>query len=148
MEENKISKVKQLLYNYTNAEVQAKIPQIEDQEILFVYAYNYNWNNGFDIPQLILDNDKCNQSIALLIFYMADGISYLFDKSYNEKLPQWSDFIKNLYDSILNGKYQNGEIEFRVPLTKVQLFKLKKILTIQEEIFIENIKGKSLYMDL
>ncbi|RGS62181.1 DUF4274 domain-containing protein, partial [Roseburia inulinivorans] len=41
------------------------ISQTEDQEILYVYAYNYNWDNGFDIPQTVLDNKKCDLSIAL-----------------------------------------------------------------------------------
>lgn len=145
MEKNKISKVKSLLYDeYTKEEVQAMVSQIEDQEVLYVYAYNYNWDNGFEIPQLILNNDKCDLSIALLVFYRADGISYLFNKSYNERLPNWSSFIKTVYDSILDGKYQRGEIEFTVPLSKVQLFKLQKILTEKENIFVENIVGKNL----
>lgn len=145
MEKNKISKVKSLLYDeYTKEEVQAMVSQIEDQEVLYVYAYNYNWDNGFEIPQLILNNDKCDLSIALLVFYRADGISYLFNKSYNERLPNWSSFIKTVYDSILDGKYQRGEIEFKVPLSKVQLFKLQKILTEKENIFVENIVGKNL----
>ena len=149
MEENKISKVKLLLYDeYTKEEVQAIVSQIEDQEVLYVYTYNYNWDNGFEIPQLILNNDKCDLSIALLIFYRADGISYLFNKSNNERLPHWSSFIKTVYDSILDGKYQSGGVEFKVPLSKVQLFKLKKLLTEKENIFVENIVGKNLDINL
>ena len=145
MEENKISKVKSLLYDeYTKEEIQAIVSQIEDQEVLYVYTYNYNWDNGLEIPQLILNNDKCDLSIALLVFYSADGISYLFNKSYNDRLPNWSSFIKKLYDSILAGKYQSGGVEFKVPLSKVQLFKLKKILTEKESIFVENVVGKNL----
>ncbi|MGN0304679.1 MAG: hypothetical protein ACI4D2_00830, partial [Lachnospiraceae bacterium] len=87
-------------------------------------------------------------SIALLIFYRADGLSYLEDKSDNANLPQWSSFIKRLYDSILTGKYQRGEIEFKVPLSKVQFFKLKKIITEEENILTENIEGKCLDIDL
>ncbi len=148
MDENKISSVKALLYDTDNDEVKRTIFQTEDQEILYVYAYNYNWDNGFDIPQTVLDNEKCDLSIALLIFYRADGLSYLEEKSDNANLPQWSSFIKRLYDSILTGKYQRGEIEFKVPLSKVQLFKLKKIITEEENIFTENIEGKCLDMDL
>lgn len=149
MEADKISKVESLLYDeYTDAEIQAMVSGIEDQEILYVYTYNYNWDDGFEIPQMILSNNKCDLSIALLIFYRADGISYLFDKTYNEKLPQWSLFIKNLYDSILDGKYQSGEIEFKAPLSKVELFKLKKMLTEEENIFIQDIEGKSLDISL
>ena len=145
METDQIEKVKSLLYDeYTEDEIQAMVSQIDDQEVLYVYTYNYNWDNGFEIPQLVLDNDKCDLSIALLVFYRADGISYLFNKSYNERLPQWSTFIKKLYDSILDGKYRSGEIEFKVPLSKVEVYKLKKILTETENIFIENIAGESL----
>lgn len=126
MDENKISYTKALLYEADHDEVKKTIFQTEDREILYVYAYNYNWDDGFDIPQTVLDNEKCDLSIALLIFYRAEGLSYLADKSDNVNLPQWSSFIKRLYDSILTGKYQRGEIEFKVPLSKVQLFKLKK----------------------
>ena len=148
MDENKISSVKALLYDTDNDEVKRTIFQTEDQESLYVYAYNYNWDNGFDIPQTVLDNEKCDLSIALLIFYRADGLSYLEDKSDNANLPQWSSFIKRLYDSILTGKYQRGEIEFKVPLSKVQFLKLKKIITEEENIFTENIEGKCLDIDL
>ncbi len=148
MDENKVSKVKSLLYDCTNDEVRNIISQIEDPDILYVYVYNYNWDNGFGIPQQILDNNKCNLSIALLVFYRAEGVSYLLDKSYNESLPQWSNFIKKLYDSILDGKYQNAGIEFRAPLSKVELFKLRKVLTEWENIFIESIEGENLDIDL
>jgi hypothetical protein len=148
MDENKISNVKALLYNADNDEVKRTIFQTEDQETLYAYAYNYNWDNGFDIPQLVLDNEKCDLSIALLIFYRADGLSYLADKSDNVSLPQWSSFIKRLYDSIIMGKYQRGEIEFKVPLSKVELFKLNKIITEEEKPFIENIEGKCLDVEL
>lgn len=140
--------IKALLYDTDNDELKRTICEIEEQEILYVYAYNYNWDDGFDIPQTVLDNEKCDLSTALLIFYRADGLSYLEDKSDNANLPQWSFFIKRLYESIVNGKYQRGEIEFKVPLSKVQLFKLKKVITEKENIFTENIEGKCLDIDL
>lgn len=148
MDENKILNVKALLYDADTDKVKRIISQTEDQEVLYIYTYNYNWDNGFDIPQTVLDNEKCDLSIALLVFYKADGLSYLADKSDNINLPQWSFFIKRLYDSILMGKYQKGKIEFKVPVSKVQLFKLKKVITEAENIFIEDIEGKCLDIDL
>ena len=157
MDENKIVNVKALLYDADTDEVKRIISQTEDQEILYVYAYNYNWDNGFDIPQTVLDNKKCDLSIALLIFYRADGLGStivveewenLEDKTDNANLPQWYSFIKRLYDSILTGEYQSGEIEFKVPLSKVQLFKLKKVIAEEENIFTENIEGKCLDINL
>lgn len=148
MGKNKFSEVEKLLYDATNDKVKRFISQNKDQDILYVYAYNYNWDDGFDIPQTILDHENCDLSIALLIFYNADGLTYLYEKSENTNFPKWSSFIKKLYDSILSGKYQKGEIEYKVPLTKVQLYKLKKVLTEEENIFIENIEGKCLDINL
>lgn len=149
MKSNEMSEVRSLLYDeYTNDEIQTSLSQIKEPKTLYVYAYNYNWDNEFEIPQSILNHDECDLSIALLVFYRADGLSYLFDKSYNERLPQWSSFIKNLYDSILSGKYKDGKIEFKVPLSKVELFKLKKVLTEKENVFIEDIIGENFDIDL
>lgn len=148
MEETKIMDLKALLFDSTNGEIKTIISQIEDQEFLYVYMYNYNWDNGFEIPQAVLDNDNCDLSIALLIFYRADGLRYLVDKSDNVNLPQWQSFIKKLYDAILSGRYQRGKIAFKVQLSKVQLYKLSKGLKEQEKIFIENIEGKCVDIDL
>lgn len=148
MNENKILKVKSLLYNVDIDETKEAIFQIQDQEILYMYTYNYNWDNGFVIPQIILDNKKCDLSIALLIFYRVDGLRYLANKSDNEKLSHWFSFVKKLYYSILTGKYQRGKIGFKVPLSRVQIFKLKKVISEKENIFIENIEGKCLDIDL
>lgn len=148
VEGKKILKIKSLLYDCTNDDVRRIISKIEDQEVLYMYAYNYNWDNGFEIPQAIIDNDKCTLSTALLLFYRADGVSYLLEKSFNYNLAPWSEFIKKLYNSILNNKFQIGEIGFRVQLSKVQLCKLKKVLVKQENIFIESIEGVNLDIDL
>lgn len=144
MEQNIFLKIKSMLYESAKEDILTIISRIEEPEILYVYIYNYNWDNGFEIPQLILDNDKCDLSIALLIFYSADGSSYLLDKSNDRNLPQWYMFVKKLYDSILRGKYKCGKIQFKVPLSKVQIFKLKKILTEQEDIFFMDIEGENL----
>lgn len=144
MEESKVAMIKELLYDCTKDKAQSIIFQIRDSEILYVYMYNYNWNNGFEIPQMVLDSSACDLSIALLIFFSADGSSYLFDKSFNKNLPQWFSFIKRLYNSILDKKYPNTGIEFKVPLPKVQIYKLEKMLAESEKIFIKNIEGKKL----
>ena len=89
MDENKIVNVKALLYDADTDEVKRIISQTEDQEILYVYAYNYNWDNGFDIPQTVLDNKKCDFSIALLIFYRAGGLGSTI------VVEEWEKYEKN-----------------------------------------------------
>ena len=119
MEDSKILQAKRLLYDLSNEEVMSIISSTDDMELLYTYLYNYNWDDGFEIPQIILDNEKCDLSTALLIFYGADGMTYLQNKSGNENLPKWQVFIEKLYNSILNGKYTKGQIAFRIPLSKV-----------------------------
>lgn len=144
MEEAKILTVKEMVYNKDSREILNFISQTNDTELLYNFAYNYNWENGFDIPMAIINNRACNLSIALLIFYRADGFTYLQNEAENQNLPQWSFFIKQLYESIMKGKYERDNIGFKVPLSKIQIFKLKKILTSEENIFIDDIQGKDL----
>ena len=146
--EDKIANVKMLLYDYSKDEVKKIISQTKDPEILYMYMYNYNWDNGFEIPQEVLKNESCDLSTALLIFYRADGVTYLFKKECSQDSLQWVSFVQNLYNSILKASYQNTSIGFKPDLSKIQLFKLKKILTEQENIFLQNIKGKDLNIEL
>ena len=134
MEDSKILKIKKLLYDLSKEEVISIISNTDDLELLYTYLYNYNWDDGFEIPQIILDKDRCDLSTALLAFYSADGVSYLLNRLENENLPKWHVFIKNLYNFILNRKYVKGQIAFKISLSKVQIFKLKKILSEDEAI--------------
>lgn len=59
---------------------------------------DYNWDDGFDLPKELLENHDCDLALALEIFFLADGYSYLID---------------------------NQRRTFQNPLTKVQRYKLK-----------------------
>lgn len=89
MDENIIVNVKTLLCDADTDEVKRIISQTEDQEILYIYIYNYNWDNGFDIPQTVLDNKICDLSIALLIFYRAGGLGSTI------VVDEWEKYEKN-----------------------------------------------------
>ena len=49
---------------------------------------------------------------------------------------------------IKDKKYKKSDIEFKVPLNKVQLYKLKKELSEDEYIFVETIEGRILDFEL
>ena len=144
----KTAQVKTMLYDLTKDEVLRIIPNVEDPEILYLYTYNYNWDNGFEIPQAIISSDKCTLSTALLLFYRADGASYLLEKSVNGNFSPWSKFIEKLYDGILDNEFRTGEIEFNVPLSKTQLYKIKKGLLEKETVFVEHIEGRNWDIDV
>lgn len=86
----------------------------------------YNWDDGFELPKELLENPDCDLALALEIFYLADGYSYLTDKSRSTSLKEWKLFVEKLYADILEGKYTQTASIFANPLTKVQRYKLKK----------------------
>ena len=133
--------IKSHIYNDTNEKAIEYISSVNDEETLYIYSNNYNWDNGFQIPTSIIHNSACTLSVALLIFYLADGITYLESKEKNSNLPEWSLFIKELYNKIINNTFSKGTVHFSAELSKVQEYKIKKILSDEELIFITDIPG-------
>ncbi len=134
--------IQNLLYNMSYQDVKKSLSSCTNSTTLHVYAFNYNWNDGFDLPQTIIDNPACTLGTALMIFYLADGYRYLCEKNESSDIPEWLSFISKLYTSICNGKYTDTSIAFSVPLSKVQIFKLKKQLSENEQIFVTPIDGE------
>lgn len=136
-----INEIKKHLYNDNIDNAINYVKQITDEETLYVYANNYNWDNGFSIPTAILDNKSCSLSVALLIFHLADGLTYIEKKVTNPNLPEWSHFIGSLYERIVSNEFSTGKVSFAPELSKVQLFKIKKLLNESEQIFVNDIIG-------
>ena len=137
MDKSKKLFIEQLLYNKSKKDVLQTVGKIEDTEILHVFAYNYNWDNGFATLQKILNNKYCDLSTALMIFYLSDGLKYLENKQYDiSKTKEWYEFIENLYNNIINKQFIRSGIKFEPLLNNVQLYKLKKQLNENESIFI------------
>ena len=139
VENIKLKAIEQLLYSCDNDETMKALKNCEDNEFLYVYMYNYNWDNGFEIPEIVMGNSNCDLSTALLIFYCADGITYLENEHSETLLGKWKDFLDKLYSKIISGEYSESDIKFKVPLSKIQLYKLKKWLSNIEEIFIREV---------
>ena len=119
-------RIAHLLYHGTLAENREYLKEALSEEELYIYAYNYNWENGFSIPELILKHPACSLEIALLVFYRGDGYTFLTNQDDEDETSKWYIFIKNLHDNSICGKYQLGQTAFSIPLSKVQIYKLKK----------------------
>ena len=115
-----------------------------DSKLLYILAYNYNWDGGFEIPICISNSKYCTLSTALLLFYRAEGELYLQNKHNDNSDKEWYSFISELYKKILLNVYPNSDIQFRCPLTKVQIYKLSKQLSEGEKVFITEIPGENL----
>lgn len=103
------------------------------------YLQDYDWDDGFEIPKAILQKECCTLQIALQIFWLADGYTYLQDKEGDPVQPEWTAFMAGLYRDILAGKYMVGKLAFEPELNKVQIYKFKKHLSEEELIFISPI---------
>jgi hypothetical protein len=123
-----LQKLRELLYSEDHNSIIAEMKRLDSPLYLHIYAANYNWNNGFEIPQAILGNKNCDFGTGLLMFYRADGYRIMESKDAlaESNLSEWKEFICILYQRILENSFSTNTISFAPPLTKVQVFKLRK----------------------
>ncbi|WP_416876448.1 DUF4274 domain-containing protein, partial [Kitasatospora sp. SC0581] len=60
MEKKDIIFLEKLLYKKDKSYVISQLANINNSLLLHYFAANYNWNNGFDIPTVILENENCD----------------------------------------------------------------------------------------
>ena len=135
--------ISELLYSDSKKYIINEIEGISDSKLLHIFASNYNWDNGFDIPYSVINNENCDLGTALMIFYRADGYRVLEDRDElkNPNLRQWADFIIEIEKRILNNEFNHNTFKFSPPLTKVQIFKLRKSNSDVDRVFIEESDG-------
>ncbi|WP_110955897.1 DUF4274 domain-containing protein [Anaerosinus massiliensis] len=132
-----------ILYEEDIDVVKKEIERMNNSILLHIFAGNYNWNNGFDIPNIIINNDICDLGTALLLFYSADGYRMLEDEQgvISSNSTKWKEFLIDLYDKITNNKFNQQNIAFNPPLTKIQILKLKKKRSDIPSILLEVLNG-------
>ena len=151
MDATKLNKLSYILYSESNDEAVELVKSINSEDELFVLLDNYNWDNGFEVPEAIINHPNCTLSVALLAFHRADGIQYLLEGEAvfaNRLSKSWENFIKEAYDKILKKKYPNGSISFQPEITKIQKFKLNKLNPNLNPIIIDGVLGKDLHICL
>ncbi|NLP27528.1 MAG: DUF4274 domain-containing protein [Clostridia bacterium] len=143
MDKSKKEYVYKLLYSKNRKDTIDEIKSITDFTLLHIIAGNYNWDNGFEIPYSIINNKNCDLGTALMIFYDADGYRALENKEElkNPNLKEWANFISKIGEKIINNEFKVNHIKFIPPLTKVQIFKLKKNNPSITKVFIEETDG-------
>jgi len=141
-------RITHLLYYGTKEEIAGFLKSCTSEEELCTFAYNYNWENGFAVPKMILENPICSLEVALIVFYSGDGFTFLTENT-STAVPndEWSGFMRFLYNDIIRQRYPSGLTAFRVPLTKVQIYKLKKNENVNQ-VFITDIPGIDCYRTL
>ena len=151
MDVTKLNKLSYILYSESNAEAVELVKSINSEDELFVLLDNYNWYNGFEVPEAIINHPNCTLPLTLLAFHRADGIQYLLEGEAifaNRLSKSWKDFIKEVYDKILKKKYPNGSISFQHEITKIQKFKLNKLNPNFDSFILDGVLGKDLHIRL
>jgi len=59
---------------------------IDNEETLYAYMCNYNWDDGFEIPSIALKNKHCKLATALMIYYGASGVEMLVEKDMRKEV--------------------------------------------------------------
>ncbi|MEK4066235.1 DUF4274 domain-containing protein [Peribacillus sp. FSL R5-0717] len=128
MDKKEISFLEQLLYDTDNEIIINELTNIENPLFLHYFAANYNWNSGFDVPRVILENEACDLGTGLLMFHYADGYRMLEDseEGSSSSLEEWKEFLNKLYNKLINFVFKSRNISFDPELTKIQKYKLKK----------------------
>ena len=151
MDETKLNKLSYILFSESNAEAVELVKSINSEDELFVLLDNYNWDNGFEVPEAIINHPNCTLPVALLAFHRADGIQYLLEGEAvfaNRLSKSWENFIKEVYDKILKKKYLKGSISFQPEITKIQKFKLNKLNPNLDSFILDGVLGKDLHIRL
>ena len=151
MDETKLNKLSYILYSESNDKAVELVKSINSEDELFVLLDNYNWYNGFEVPEAIINHPNCTLPVTLLAFHRADGIQYLLEGEAifaNRLSKSWKDFIKEVYDKILKKKYPNGSISFQPEITKIQKFKLNKLNPNFDSFILDGVLEKDLHIRL
>jgi hypothetical protein len=120
---------------------QNEILKIKDSLFLHIIAGNYNWDDGFEMPSAIINNQFCDLGTALMIFYLAEGEVILDLKLNRDVFGEWEEFVYVLYDMILNDSFKYKNISYTPELSKVQLYKIKKKNPNAPSVFLEKTPG-------
>lgn len=128
MDNKNLKLIKHIISSGDFLQLKSLLKDIKSKELLHVIAVEYNWDDGFEIPNLIANNKYCDLGTAILLFYYADGYVFLEDKTLvNESTDiEWKNFLNQIYFNISNNKYTTRDIEYIPPITKTQVYKLKK----------------------
>lgn len=129
MDKTDINLLEQLLYKIDKEEVLSQLKNIDNSLLLHYFAANYNWNNGFDVPSVIVENEACDLGTGLLMFHNADGYRLLenSDEVSSSSLVEWKDFLSKVFNKITKLEFKTQNISFDPELSKIQKYKLKKI---------------------
>lgn len=135
--------LEEIKYEKSYEEIKKLIYETNNSVLLHMIAVNYNWDDGFDIPECIIQNKYCDLGTALMIFDFADGYSFLLD---NDEITDtyWKNFTEKLKLEIQNGKFKTQKIKYIPELSRADKLKFKKLYPDLDGVFSEGTAGEDI----
>lgn len=133
----------EIKYEKSYDEIKSLISETTNPVLLHMIMVNYNWDDGFYIPECIIQNRYCDLGTALMIFDYADGYSFLLD---NDKLTDvdWKNFIEKLKFEIQNRKFETQKIKYLPELSCADKLRIKKLYPNLDSVFSEGTSGEEI----
>lgn len=69
MDSAEITFLEELRYGTDKDNTIRQLSTIDNPLFLQFFAANYNWNNRFNVPKALLNNEHCDLGTGLLMFY-------------------------------------------------------------------------------
>ncbi|MCX4030236.1 DUF4274 domain-containing protein [Endozoicomonas sp. SM1973] len=79
---------------------------------LFEFIENYNWDDGFELPQAIVHHPSCDLALALEMFWLSESFNWLEFDEPEDSERKWYEFSRKLLEKILDGDYKLGGNRF------------------------------------
>ena len=117
-----------------------------DSILLHMIAGNYNWDDGFEVPQYIIQNKNCDLGTALMIFELAEGYILYFEELEIDDNDVWFKFVTELKDNIEKGLYSKKSIQYIPELSRADKYKLKKTFPDIPDVFLDGVAGEEVQM--
>lgn len=121
---------------------QTEVDSCTSAKTLFYYMYHYDWDKGFAIPRIIVDNPYCDMATALLAFHRADGYGIFEEKQFYHS--EWANFVYRLYARIVNEDFKEAYYAYRPISSQEMLTALQEISPDMDDIFINGTKGNEI----
>ncbi|MDQ8209609.1 DUF4274 domain-containing protein [Coraliomargarita sp. SDUM461003] len=108
-------------------DLECVIDESKNPSFLQQIAIAYNWDDGFEIPKRITENECCDSGIDLTLFWLAEAMSYLTGEIEESEYNQdWVAFSQLMIQRIENAREEKSHTSFDPNLTRVQIYQLKK----------------------
>ncbi|MCA0172895.1 DUF4274 domain-containing protein [Bacillus sp. RAR_GA_16] len=128
MDKSEVSLLKHFLYDDEKDKAKQYLTKTTDSLFLHYFAMNYNWDQGFDLPSVILENKACDFGTGLCMFHSSDGIRLLIspEEVSQSSLEGWKVFVNKVAQKLIDEGFVLKNISYEPDITKVQRYKLRK----------------------